>query len=131
MISVLSVVLINSTFFNGTCSQFFLVLSKESSAFLSGEIFENIKINSLFAYKPYNFNIHLYKTYNIVREVLTDFPSLLSLSVIPFDLALQTLLEELRKRLFLLYNSFFLEKGTFSDSSMFFSTCGMFLLSDF
>ena len=71
--------------------------------------------------------MHLYKTYNIIKEVLTDFPSVLGLSVIPFDLALQTFLEELRKRLFLLYNSFFLEKGNSIENRMFFSTCVMFL----
>jgi len=92
---------------------------------MSEELFNNIKLISVFSYKPYYFNVYLFKTYHIVKDLLLEFPNNVSFSVIPLDVCVQNILFELKKRLFLTYNSFLFSGMYDFDGDMEYSTCGI------
>lgn len=99
-----------------------LAFTKDQSKFFTKEIFNTLKTNNSF-YNSYNFlTLQKIKTYSIVLELLTEVPSNIINPVIPFDIALESILFEFKKRIFFFYNSFYFNLDD-NRSDFNFSTC--------
>nr|YP_010700250.1 putative group II intron reverse transcriptase/maturase mat2 [Euglena deses]WCH63394.1 putative group II intron reverse transcriptase/maturase mat2 [Euglena deses] len=96
-----------------------LLTSKDNFSLITKELFSSIKSFKDRIYKKYLFTLFVDKLQLALHQVISKFPSFISFSILPFDISLNSLFLEFRKKLFFLYSNFYVQSNYIYTESFF------------
>nr|YP_009137058.1 maturase [Euglena viridis]AJF21611.1 maturase [Euglena viridis] len=102
-----------------------LLITKDQYSIVSNKLIAEVINIQIFEYQKYSFNLYVLKLQVALKEVFNTFPSVISNSILPFDLEFNNFLSEFRKRLFFFYNNFYFKKNSSNNliKNNFFELC--------